>query len=193
MFSLATITQWLFQYRYAVFFPIVVVEGPIVTILAGFFVSLGYMNFLAVYALAVTGDLTGDCLYYLAGRWGREKFIDKYGRFFGINREQIRRVERHFDVHAGKTLAVGKLLHGVGAAFLFAAGVIRMPFSKYFWYNALATIPKSFILMLIGYYFGKFLTQINEYLTLAAFASVGIVGITALVCVLYFRNDADIS
>ena len=40
----ATVISWLLAYRYAILFPLVIIEGPIVTILAGFLASLGQFN-----------------------------------------------------------------------------------------------------------------------------------------------------
>ena len=40
----ATVLTWLLAYRYVILFPLVVIVGPIVTILAGFLASLGQFN-----------------------------------------------------------------------------------------------------------------------------------------------------
>jgi membrane protein DedA with SNARE-associated domain len=61
--SLTEVVQWLLYYKYFVLFPIMVVEGPIITIIAGFLVSLGHLNGLAAYAVLVAGDVTGDSIY----------------------------------------------------------------------------------------------------------------------------------
>jgi membrane protein DedA with SNARE-associated domain len=188
MFSTVLVTQWLTNYGYALLFPLVVIEGPLVTVLAGFLCSMHVMNLYVTYAVAVAGDLAGDCLYYAAGRWGRKEFIEKYGHYVGVTPARISDVEHHFEQHGGKTLAVGKLLHGIGTAFLVAAGIIKMPFKRFFWYNLMATVPKSLALILLGYYLGEFLTTINRYLTVVSVLSIGF-GLTVfLVYLLYFRN-----
>jgi membrane protein DedA with SNARE-associated domain len=53
MFSLIQVIGWLVHYKYVVLFPIMVVEGPIITVLAGFLASLGSLNLLAAYSIVV--------------------------------------------------------------------------------------------------------------------------------------------
>jgi len=166
------IISLLVQYQYYILFPLVVVEGPLVTIIAGFLASLGYFNLIALYALVVMADLVGDSLYYVIGRLGREHLIEKWGRFVGITLNSIERVERHFEKHQGKTLIFGKLSHAIGGVILVAAGIARIPYRDFLFFNFLATLPKSLILLFIGFYFGQAFRQISKYLDYTAFLLV---------------------
>ncbi len=166
---------WLVTYRYWLLFPIVVAEGPIVTVVAGFLVFLGQMNFWIVYGLVLLGDLTGDTLYYGLGRGGKAA-IRRWGKFVGLSEKLVEKLERHFHKHAGKTLLLGKLAHGFGGPVLVAAGLARMPYTEFLFYNLVATAPKSFALLLVGYYSGGAFVQMNHYLTLfgAVFLGIGL-------------------
>ena len=57
---------WLVHYKYLALFPLTRVEGPIITVIMGFFSSLGYINFFFAYAIIVVGDLVGDAFHYLS-------------------------------------------------------------------------------------------------------------------------------
>ncbi len=162
------------HYKYIVLFFVTIIEGPIVTIIAGFLISLGHLNFLLSYILIVIADLTGDSIYYSFGRWGKKRFINKYGKYFGMTTERVLRIEKHFEKHSGKTLFLGKVSHGIGAVFLVAAGMAEMPYQKFLWYNFIATIIKSLILILIGFYFGQALVKINSIFEFAAALSISI-------------------
>lgn len=81
-------------------------------------------------------------------------------------------MEKHFEKHSGKTLIIGKLSHAVGGVVLVAAGTARVPFWKFIWYNFIPTLPKSLILLLIGFYFGRFYIKINTYLDYTAIWTV---------------------
>ena len=139
----ATITAWLIAYRYAILFPLVIIEGPIVTILAGFLASLGQLNFLICYPIIVVGDVIGDVFMYAQGRWGGKPAVIRWGHYFGIKPEIIVRLEEHFKKHPGNTLVFGKISHFFGGPVLIAAGMARMKFSKFLWFNVLGTLPKS--------------------------------------------------
>ncbi len=189
-FSVAEITQLLIQYKYLILFPIIVVEGPISTVIAGFLIALKYFHFYAAFLIVVVGDLTGDVLHYALGYWGRESIINRWGRYIGATPERIRKVESHFDKNTGKTLVFAKIFHGIGGVFLIAAGAAKIPFLKFVWYNFLGTVPKTLILISVGFYFGYAISSIKSYLELAGTIFVGI-GIIAILAWLYFNKDAN--
>ncbi|MFH1254932.1 MAG: DedA family protein [bacterium] len=178
-------------YKYFFLFPALVVEGPIITVIAGFLSSLGVLNIFTVYAIAVAGDVVGDGMYYAIGYWGRRKFIERWGRFLGITAERVKNFDEHFEKRSFKTLAIGKLSHVVGAAALTSAGMAKMPFRKFIWYNFIATLPKSLVLALIGFYFGEAYLKIDSYFGYANFTAFLII-ISAAVIYLSLKKSKKI-
>lgn len=168
VFSLATIVAWLSAYTYIILFPAAVFEGPIVTIIAGFLASTGKINPTIAYAIIIIADLVGDTMYYAFGRWGRAGFIEKH----------VVRVEKHFGTHAGKTLMLGKLTHAIGVGVLFGAGVAKVPYGKFLWYNLVPTLPKTLALLIVGYYFGQAYPIISRYFD---YTAIGIVVVAIIV------------
>jgi membrane protein DedA with SNARE-associated domain len=189
LISLVQINELLLGYQYLVLFPLVVVEGPIVTVITGFLSSLHQFNFLTAYIVIVIADVTGDCFYYALGRWGKDTVIKRWGSYIGLTAKRIARLETHFDRNSGKTLLLGKIMHGVGTSFLVAAGVAKMSLPKFIWYNLLGTIPKSFVLLLIGYYFGRAINAINSYLELLGAIFLGVLIIGLIIYFFYYRNN----
>ncbi len=188
--SLDQAALWLAQYKYFALFPLAVAEGPIITVVAGFFTSLGYLNFWFAYIIIVIGDLAGDAVHYSFGRWGGRAFIDRWGKWFGVGPGQIETIEKQFNKRGDKLLFIGKMSHGVGGAFLIAAGLIKMPFDKFIFANMLATLIKSLVLLLLGFYFGHALSTINTYLEKITLITFGAVIFGALIYFLYFRKKS---
>jgi membrane-associated protein len=179
-FSLQHIFQLLLQYKYLVIFPFAVFEGPIITIISGFLVSIGVLNFWVAFTVVAAGDLFADNLYYAMGRFGREKFLDRFGHFFGLNPQRVERMELHFQNHPWKIFTFGKFAHGTGSIILTAAGLSRVPYLKFISYNIPTTFLNSFILLMIGFYFGHAYQRIDTYLGYYT------IGILLLVIVGYF-------
>ena len=177
----ATVIGWLLAYRYLILFPLVLIEGPIVTIIAGFMISLGQFNFFITYPLVVIGDIAGDLFMYAQGRWGGKPAIRKWGKFFGIRQGTIAKIEDHFKQRPGKTLIWGKISHFLGGPILIAAGMSQMPVSEFLWYNFLGTLPKSLVLLLIGFYFGRAYATFDTFFQYAGWALVGIIVIAIIV------------
>lgn len=181
IFSFAQIIQLVLQYRYHLLFPLMIVEGPIITVIGGFLSSLGYFNAFTIYLAAVIGDFIGDTLYYAAGYYGRKSFIERWGHYAGITAKRVARLEGHFQRHSGKTLVLGKLSQGIGAVILVTAGAAKMKYWKFIGYNMVATIPKSFILLLIGFYFGQAYSRISRYMDYTALITIALAVLFTLI------------
>lgn len=179
--TLDHVIQLLLLYKYAILFPIAVVEGPIISILAGFLSSTGQMNIYAAFGIVVAGDLVGDTIYYFLGRLGGQKIIQRYGTRLRISPARVQRLEAHFRDHAGKTLVIGKFSHGLGAIVLFVAGLGKVKYPKFFVYNLFSTLAKSLLLVMVGYYFGYAYQRIDKYLNNAAYIVLGIAIIGGIV------------
>ena len=100
--------------------------------------------------------------------------MKKLAKFFGYTEDRAKRLEAHFQKHPGKTYIFGKLAHGVGGAILVAAGMARVNFWNFLWWNTLATIPKTLILLSIGFYAGASYASINKYLGNIAYLTLGL-------------------
>jgi membrane protein DedA with SNARE-associated domain len=190
--SLNDITGWLIQFGYLAIIPFIMIEGPIVTVICGSLCSFGIFNFFYVYLVIIAADIIADCAYYAIGRLGNEKFLDKYGRFIGINPARALKLKNHFDSQGAQTLFLGKISHGIGGVFLIAAGLARMPFSKFVLYNTYATLIKSLALLLIGYFFGQALLKINSFLQFFTAASICLLIIAVVVFFSYRLNKKNI-
>lgn len=155
----AGISPFLFNlvlhYKYLFLFPITAIEGPLITMAAGFLVTLGVINPFIALPIIVAGDVTSDVFYYFVGRYGERWRLTRWiiRRFtFETHKEKIGPA---FEKHGGKILLFGKLTHAFGAVFLIGAGYFDMNLPLFIWYNTIGTIIKSSILMYVGYLAGS--------------------------------------
>src|SRR3989344_2135523 len=65
IFSLQSLPELLLTYRYAIIFPVAVVEGPIISILSGLLIASGAVNAYWVFLLLVAADIIGDVIFRL--------------------------------------------------------------------------------------------------------------------------------
>jgi len=159
MLDLSQIYLNLIQFQYLILFLVVAIEGPIISVIAGLLIAQGQMNLYYGLAIIIFADLFGDVIYYFLGRRSRNFGM----KILRVTPQKLSELEGYFHDHGGKTMFIGKLAHGIGSTFLFAAGVAKMPFRKFLYYNVLATIPKSIILIVIGYLFGRSFVRIGDY------------------------------
>lgn len=163
--------------KYVLLFLLTIIEGPLVAMVAGLFASLGFFNLILAYLVILAGDLVSDSLYYSIGFWGREKVIKKYGRFILLDQTKLHKFETLVRYHSVKVLVIGKLTHFAGVPVLLAAGLVRIPYRKFIWYDMLATLPKSLIFLLLGFYFGSLTGTISHYLEYGTLITGGLLAV----------------
>ena len=171
------ILSWVSTYRYAILFPLALVEGPVIMTVSGVFLKLGYFTFWPLYFVLMAGDLTADILCYAVGYYGGHPLVHRYGKYFSISDALLTKTETAFHRHQNKILFISKITMGLGFALviLITAGVMRIPFKKYLVFNALGQTVWTALLIGIGYFFGSVVVLVNEGLRLAtgvAFAAI---------------------
>lgn len=178
--SPAELLSILEQYKYWIIFPIAVFEGPIIIIISGFLVSLGYLNGWIAYVVVIIADMIGDSIYYSIGRfWGKSKFIKKIGKYIGYDEGSEKYIEDHFKRHKVKTFMIGKVTHGLGGTIQVASGIAKVTYKEFFWLSLIGTAPKALGLLILGYYLGSYYERINNYLQ-----NIALVSVTVLILVL---------
>ncbi len=156
------VRQLIEVYTYFVLFPLVIVEGVIVTIIAGFLASLGLINLWGVILIAVSADMVSDAFWYSIGRFGGEKFIVRWGRFIGIKIDKLRAFEKKYKKHMGRMLFFGKFLPVIDILSIVAAGVLKVPYGLFFRSVVVPSVPKFAFYAFLGYFFGSFYAQIAK-------------------------------
>ncbi len=173
----------LFASRYALIFAGSYIEGSVVMMATGALLHGGLVAFWPAYIALLLGDILSDTMWYWIGRIGARRFIDRWGSLFNATPDVIRRVEQRFHRHHTWILIVSKLTMGFGfaVATLLTAGLMRVPFSRYFAINFFGGIIWVYVLLMIGYYFGNVLAQVpHEF-------QVGAAIIAAIAVVLFLR------
>jgi membrane-associated protein len=167
------------QYKYLLLFPLAIVEGPIVAVIAGFLCTHGFLNPLLAYPVIVLGDIIGDTICYSMGRWGVPKFLKKIGFRFGSNPKSIDRARIYFDSNPARTVALSKITLGIGVAGIYIAGNARIPYGKFIRICLITSLVQYLFYLGIGLLFGEAYIQINHYLNyvasifiIAAFAAI---------------------
>lgn len=164
------------KYKYWLIFPVAIIEGPIIIVISGFLVYLGFLNTYITYIILVVGDSIGDSMYYAIGRYGGNiTWIKKIGYFLGYSQKIKVSLINHFDRHTTKTLLLAKFSHGLGSAVQVTAGLAKINFSKYLSIEVLGTLVKTLILFVLGFYIGESYEQINNYLQMIAITVIGVV------------------
>lgn len=153
---------FLTRYKYQVIFPIAVVEGPIVTVIAGILVARGRLDPWLTFAVVFAGDLVSDPALYLLGRFGQH-LLHRFS-FIRARERRLAQARRQYAAHPWRTLVLGKLSYGLSSLFVLTAGAARMPWRKFLLCIGIVDALKSALLLTLGYFFGRAILHMSGYL-----------------------------
>jgi membrane protein DedA with SNARE-associated domain len=140
----------------------VAIEGPIATLLGAAAASAGLLHLDLVFVSASTGNLTSDTLWYYLGYAGKIEWLLHYGRWLGVRRHHLDRLEQGMHDHAPKILLLAKLTAGFVIPALIAAGLARIPWRRWFPPIAAGEVVWTGSLVLIGYYATEAIKQVEH-------------------------------
>ena len=180
------IIHLLLDFKYLILFPLAIVEGPIIAVIAGLLCSRGFLNPLLVYIIIVSGDLVGDSFCYSLGRWGKSKLLQKIIKRLGLNKNKMDRIRVFFDSNPAKTISLSKIILGIGVAGIIFAGNARIPYNKFFRICLVTSAVQYIFYLGIGILFGHAYIQINHYLNY--FASISILAAIAFLLFYFIKS-----
>ncbi|MFC1622922.1 DedA family protein [Patescibacteria group bacterium] len=184
------IFEFLSEYGYWIILPLMIIEGPVVTIVAAILASLGTLNVFTVLIFSILGDVIGDVVLYAAGYFWGMSFVRRVGKYIGITEDLVLRMERYFKSHGGKTIFAVKSTTGLCWATFTAAGVVRMRFWKFVQYSVLGGLVWSGFLVAMGYFYGYMWREISEYIKWAGWIIAAFAIATFVIINLYKKGKS---
>ncbi|EKE21635.1 MAG: hypothetical protein ACD_7C00165G0004 [uncultured bacterium] len=179
------ILNFLSDWGYWIILPLMIIEGPIVTILSSMLASFGVLNVWVVLIFSMLGDIIGDVILYWLGKvWGM-RFVDNVGKYVGITRKLVLKMENYFISHGGKTIFAVKSTTGLCWAMFVAAGIVKMDFRKFVGYSIFGGVVWSGFLVAMGYFYGYMWQQIKQYIEWAGLLAIGLAIITFVIITFY--------
>jgi membrane protein DedA with SNARE-associated domain len=129
--------------------------GETALVAAAILASQGKLEIWLVILIGVTSAIIGDNIgYWLGRRYGRSVFMAP-GPFMHHRVHAIRYGDGFFKRHGAKAVFLGRWIALVRFATAWLAGINRMPFKRFFFWNALGGITWGITYGLVGYFGGK--------------------------------------
>jgi len=147
------------------------VPGETALIAAGVLAERGRLHIELVILLAAIAAVLGDNLGYLIGRTGGRRLLERPGFLEKHRRAVLAKGEPFFAKHGPAAVFLGRWTAGLRIAAAWLAGVNRMPWPVFLFWNALGGIAWAVSVGLLAYFLGPTAEQV--------FKTVGIVGVAA--------------
>lgn len=130
--------------------------GETMLLLASFYAAVDHtLQIPIVIACAALGAIIGDNIGYLIGRTGGYALVQRFGHYVFLKPEHLQKAQNFFAKHGNKTVFFGRFFAILRAWAAFLAGVNRMPWPTFLFYNAAGGILWSIIFGLLGFYSGR--------------------------------------
>lgn len=169
------------HYRYLVLFPLAIVEGPIISVIAGLLCALKVLDPFLVVPLIVSGDMIGDSVYYGLGRWQSTKLPPRILKHFIPGTDRLEKTRNYFEANPIRTLFLSKIILGIGFAGLYLAGNAKVPYKKFLIICLVTTLCQCAVYVIIGFLFGAAYNWIGSLLNGFATFTIGATLAAALV------------
>ncbi|MBL0691226.1 MAG: VTT domain-containing protein [SAR324 cluster bacterium] len=127
--------------------------GDSLLFLLGTLAGAQLINIYYVMALIVCAALMGDTTNFLVGSFFRNR-LKPDSRW--ISQKHIKRTEKFFDKHGGKSLILARFVPIVRTYAPFVGGVVRMPYSRFIFFNSIGSLCWVLTLVPAGYFLGRF-------------------------------------
>jgi membrane protein DedA with SNARE-associated domain len=122
----------------------------------------GNLSIALVVASAAAGAIVGDNVGFGIGHWGGYRLLVRYGKYLRINQARLKVGRYLFYRHGGKVVFFGRFVSVLRTYAAFLAGVNRMPWGRFFVYNASGGIVWATLYGTGAYYLGHEIERVGK-------------------------------
>lgn len=157
------------------------IPSEVIMPLAGFAAARGEMSLVLALFAGIVGTLLGNVFWYeLSRAIGADRIrplVGRYGRWFAVSEDDMRKAERTLEKYGPVALSFGRLLPGIRTIISIPAGLIRIPRHVFYLYTALGSTVWTAFLTFAGYFLEDQYDQIEGWLEPLSYVVIaGIIG-----------------
>ncbi len=130
---------------------------------AGYLVSSGQFTMLGVTLAGAIGNVAGSMVAYYVGVWGGRPFVERYGPYLLVSRNEIVIADRWFAKYGEAAVFFGRMLPVVRTFISLPAGIAGMNIYRFILFTFLGALPWCYLLASIGVKMGKEWAHLRDY------------------------------
>jgi membrane protein DedA with SNARE-associated domain len=129
--------------------------GETALIAAGVYAAKGHLSITSLIVVAAAAAIIGDNIGYWLGREGGRRLLYRWKWLARFADRLLPAGERFFERHGGKAVFLARFFGGLRVTAAWIAGITRMPWWRFFAWNAAGGIVWAVSVGLIAFYAGK--------------------------------------
>ena len=142
---------------------IIVIPSEVILATGGILASKEIFSFWLVFLVGLLGSVFCAIAIYYIGYFGGNRFIDRYGKYFFMKREDIEKSNSWFNKYGLFGALIGRNFPIIRTLISLPIGIMRLSFIKFIIYTFIGSIPWTFLFVYVGYTLGNGWVVINKY------------------------------
>jgi len=138
---------------YALLFMAMIFEGELFLTATGMLVRLQAFDFFDALFFALSGVLTGDMLWYWAGRMLESRYPHHRITLFAVQR--VKRYLPSIGKNPFHVIFLSKFIYGLNHSTLVVLGFLKIPFGHFIRIQLITSFIWSLLFLIVGYIFGS--------------------------------------
>ena len=139
--------------------------GDSLLVTAGLVASQGKLDYFVLNGLLAAAAILGDSAGYWIGSFTGPRLFRREDSFF-FHKKHVERTHAFFEKHGGKTIILARFVPIVRTFAPTVAGVGKMPYRKFLFYNIFGGLLWVLGMTSIGFFLGKSIPNIDKHLHL---------------------------
>jgi membrane protein DedA with SNARE-associated domain len=132
-----------------------IIPSEIVLGYGGYMISEGTIGFTGAVVAGTIGGTMAQLFLYWLGYLGGRPMLEKYGKYFLINKHHLEVSEKWFDQYGPGVIFSARLIRVVRHAISIPAGIAGMSAIKFTLYTVAAMIPWTIFFLYLGIVLGE--------------------------------------
>lgn len=125
--------------------------------------QIGIFTFIGAFLIGLIGSVFCAIVIYLMGYFGGRSFVEKYGKYFFMKKEDIDKSEKWFQKYGMFAALIGRNFPIIRTFISLPIGMARLNLFKFIIYTTIGSIPWTLLFVSAGYYLGDNFTVVSRY------------------------------
>lgn len=134
---------------------IIIIPSELILATGGILAGQEIFSFLGAFITGLFGSVFCAIIIYFMGYFGGKGFVKKYGKYFFMKDDEVRKSNSWFDKYGLIAACIGRNVPIVRTLVSLPIGVARLSFKKFLIYTILGSIPWTFVFVYFGYSLGN--------------------------------------
>lgn len=156
---------------------IIIIPSELILATGGILASQKVFTFWGAFFIGLFGSVFCAVIIYWMGRLGGRPFVEKYGKYFFMKKDDIDKADEWFGKYGMLAAFIGRNFPIVRTFISLPIGMTKLSFIKFLIYTTLGSIPWTFAFVYVGYSLGNnwvLLTGYTDKLKVPIFILLGL-------------------